>query len=1244
MEPQLKVRLTGNRQKALETFKRYFPSHSPQDVAAAAGFLPGSTVFFSHQNGFNGGPPLLNLDDAGTHPQLNLSRDFYHVLDRTGDPKLVMHAHSQEASASIKGKGYERFKSVVEGLRRIGVHQIKVGYAPRGKATPLRPEGEAEAEPPTVGGYNGYYTWPRFAFQGQIREPYFRRLPDEVKSKMGDKRDFHSLFEVEGGAEAWKEFGGDADNLHFDLHPESEHSKRFATYYEKRRQKEQAAQPQTEGRVRPTDAAGQSTGGAGAAGSGGSPSQTPPAGEGSVLYRLNELLLRYAGNKSHRRSCLYVPVKGELRERVLSLAAKVPADLLADDGRATDPHVTLFYGLHTEDPDEVAAKVACLRSPLQYKLCGLAVFEKGDYDVLYLQVTSPALVILNHKLRSLPYTTDYPRYLPHCTVACVKAGEGWRLAKSLEPVNAIGQCAEAVFSDADGKKTKFSLMMGDRPAKYAKRKSKNAGLYNFYTEASGDDRLPIRAVIVRRRKGQGFPLFSSLHPTEAAANKSAAETVERLHRLLAEMPSKQAATPAEEPVQFAMKPKKGEYVKTTYVERPESGFASLHFWTPAVFSGELQWFHTGSTHLPLHTLRDHYPDAVPHSEFMPDSPAGTTKVGPELTPAEEQQWIRTKLGLTGANEASVDWRPTEMLPEDFYAMKTSDEAVKYDDTDVTRETKVAPLRPNQQPPKRKSINDLIAQARQRAGGNRVDEDLRLFKKSYRSNAVFSGPQPNSVDERAALADHAINRGLKVVQSAVTSYDESTHTLFHPTPEDKAAVGEAYTKWGTGATKFRFDEQPVRYAGEELKSHPMVAGYRLEHALRHLATDPTFTESGRLMAKRVLVDGHTDALYGLNDELQEYNHPLATQYNWVKAASALHLDAAVGHAIDSVTGRVMAGPYRRSVAMDALHGANANSMPSPEQQLPHHRAAAEVISLLRQQGHSQEDIQKSIGRHSHRRATQRGIELGVVTPEEVAAAALDPTPEGDPTRYRQSPALSEFIAAVRQVRSSNQEVRRQLAESQYQKMKLEVQAVKDAIADFPHTASANTAAHILHDGDLDRVRAAASLYGLATNSPSLLIFHSNETGNDWLHHFEVAGSAEKLRRKLDDAGLVNRTLMPTETGWGVVLFDPNGLAKDQVKSFASSVGSTIQSSRGFGEVIGDSQDAEGDKSTRRTYRSLIKKWERSQNAGLQQRAAAVGRPNNDQHASAATAANQSTAAYPTAGAAATGTAAAPVAAV
>lgn len=492
--------------------------------------------------------------------------------------------------------------------------------------------------------------------------------------------------------------------------------------------------------------------------------------------------------------------------------------------------------------------------------------------------------------------------------------------------------------------------------------------------------------------------------------------------------------------------------------------------------------------------------------------------------------------------------------------------------------------------------------------------------------------------------------------------------------------------------YSMSETPIRYA-EGDAVHPAVKGFQLQYALEHLASDPNFTHDGRMLAKSVLTTGDPSGIWGLHDEMQDANHPLLDKYNWLNIPHKLLLDQAVDHAARAVYDRLRPAAdglpvpaptdthahfhHRRALSSLAVENGHPNDLSVT---LPHRLAAREAIKVLREQGHSQEDLEQSIRRHQSRMLNARGIHLnpemeddlrhdsvgpsepvdGRSDPERYATEQkydgnydYDPLPEpvkpltlremigklkakatkkaatptpasiakpvasapvpisgydtvnrkpiniadiyrqmDIPEKYAHSPALSDFIQAVRQVRSSQQEVRRSLAEAQYRKLKLKLAGLRDAIADSPQTASANTATILQHDGDLDKVRAAVSLYGLQTNSPSMLLHHEDENGPDFVFKMGTTGSGEKLRKRLDEAGFTNRVMMPTENGWDVLLHSPGGANNDRIAQFAQQNGMTPEISRGHSEVIGDSREAEGDESTRKTYRSIIKKYERS----------------------------------------------------
>ncbi len=132
------------------------------------------------------------------------------------------------------------------------------------------------------------------------------------------------------------------------------------------------------------------------------------------------------------------------------------------------PHTTLLYGLHDdeiEDETLIFDKVNDILEPVKsksddskivLKLSNVSLFE-NEYDVLKFEVSSQSNILkkCNKTLcDNFPYTTDYPIYKPHCTIAYLNKGCGTKYVKLLKDKEYEVVAKKIIYSRPD--KTKKS--------------------------------------------------------------------------------------------------------------------------------------------------------------------------------------------------------------------------------------------------------------------------------------------------------------------------------------------------------------------------------------------------------------------------------------------------------------------------------------------------------------------------------------------------------------------------------------------------------------------------------------------------------------------------------------------------------------------------------------------------------------------------------------------------------------------
>jgi hypothetical protein len=131
-----------------------------------------------------------------------------------------------------------------------------------------------------------------------------------------------------------------------------------------------------------------------------------------------------------------------------------PEDIFDEDGHGleTEPHVTLLYGLHSDEIDDDKVLDISSKGIKSMGLGNVSLFENDKFDVLKFDVEAPFLYGINKELSKLPHTTDFPDYHPHCTIAYLKPGSGKKYTKLFKGRIYEVFPTKVVYSKPDGTK------------------------------------------------------------------------------------------------------------------------------------------------------------------------------------------------------------------------------------------------------------------------------------------------------------------------------------------------------------------------------------------------------------------------------------------------------------------------------------------------------------------------------------------------------------------------------------------------------------------------------------------------------------------------------------------------------------------------------------------------------------------------------------------------------------------------
>ncbi len=166
-------------------------------------------------------------------------------------------------------------------------------------------------------------------------------------------------------------------------------------------------------------------------------------------------------SSAHTLSSTQIDIPQPYRDQILNIGLNIPDGDLGVEGRELNPHITIKYGIESDNPDLVRTLIEGF-GPITFTLADTAVFESDEYDVLYIEVdpiNSGDLDNLNVLISSsLKVTDTHPEYIPHITIAYLKPGLGKNYIRDSSMNGVKITTSMIVFSSLDGTTTEISTL------------------------------------------------------------------------------------------------------------------------------------------------------------------------------------------------------------------------------------------------------------------------------------------------------------------------------------------------------------------------------------------------------------------------------------------------------------------------------------------------------------------------------------------------------------------------------------------------------------------------------------------------------------------------------------------------------------------------------------------------------------------------------------------------------------------
>lgn len=179
----------------------------------------------------------------------------------------------------------------------------------------------------------------------------------------------------------------------------------------------------------------------------------------------NEDLVILPKKNNDSSGCLMLYYEPCFWDKIVSLIDE--SDIYKEDdkyGIESEPHVTVLYGFTNDmDVTRIEDYLNTIKSPIQFSLEKIDIFENEKFDVVKFNVKSPQLHVLHSFFKeNFDNVESYPTYQPHSTIAYVKKGMGRKYKRSLKtPI--IVDSSHFVYSTADREQYHIDPLRYDTP-------------------------------------------------------------------------------------------------------------------------------------------------------------------------------------------------------------------------------------------------------------------------------------------------------------------------------------------------------------------------------------------------------------------------------------------------------------------------------------------------------------------------------------------------------------------------------------------------------------------------------------------------------------------------------------------------------------------------------------------------------------------------------------------------------------